>query len=293
MEYNGVVLLNKPQGPTSHDMIYELRRIYSTKKVGHTGTLDPMATGVLPVCIGNATKASDMLLSENKEYVAGIKFGIATDTGDITGIVTDRSNIIPDKEALLNALDSFVGVYMQIPPMYSAKKVNGKKLCDLAREGKTLDRKPVPVEVYKIELLENKSENDDFCIRVSCSKGTYIRVLCEDIGKKLGTFACMSSLTRTCSGEFKIENAYTLDELKCAARNGNLFETLIPTEKLFKYPKIILSEKQSARMKNGVFVSHPDITDGGIYRVFDSESMFFAIAECVDGRLRIKKSFRG
>ena len=140
MEYNGVVLLNKPEGPTSHDMIYELRRIYSTKKVGHTGTLDPIATGVLPVCIGNATKASDMLLSHNKEYIAGIKFGFSTDTGDISGNIINKSDVIPDKAALLKAIDSFVGVYNQIPPMYSAKKIGGKKLYEYAREGKEIER---------------------------------------------------------------------------------------------------------------------------------------------------------
>ncbi len=291
MEYNGVVLLNKPMGPTSHDMIYELRRIYSTKRVGHTGTLDPMATGVLPVCIGNATKASDMLLSEKKEYIAGIKFGIATDTGDITGNTIAETGVIPDKSSLLNVLQSFVGEYMQIPPMYSAKKVGGKKLCDLAREGKTIMREPVPVQIFDIELLD--SEGCDFVFRVACSKGTYIRVLCEDIGKKLGTVACMSSLIRTGSGDFRIENTYTIDELKALKENGTLSKTLIPTEKLFDYPEITLNKKQSDRMKNGVFVSHPEISNGGLYKVFDFEGVFFAIAECVEGRLRIKKSFRG
>lgn len=293
MEYNGVVLLNKPMGPTSHDMIYELRRIYSTKKVGHTGTLDPMATGVLPICIGNATKASDMLLCEKKEYVAGIKFGIATDTGDITGNTVEEGFSVSDRDLISKVLKSFVGEYIQVPPMYSAKKIGGKKLCDLAREGKVIEREPVPVEIYDIELLDSFNDIGDFTIRVSCSKGTYIRVLCEDIGKKLGTVACMSSLLRTASGDFKIENTYTLSELKSAAESGTLSKTLIPTEMLFDFPAVTLSKKQSDRMKNGVFVSHPGICDGVTYKVFDSDGVFFALSECLDGRLRIKKSFRG
>ncbi|MBQ7974811.1 MAG: tRNA pseudouridine(55) synthase TruB [Clostridia bacterium] len=292
MEYNGVVLLNKPMGPTSHDMIYELRRIFSTKRVGHTGTLDPMATGVLPVCIGNATKASDMLLCEKKEYIAGIKFGISTDTGDITGNVVSENGFMPDSEALISVLEEFKGKQMQVPPMYSAKKVNGKKLYDLAREGKTVEREPVPIEIYDIELVGEDRLQNSYSVRVLCSKGTYVRVLCEDIGKKLGTPACMSSLVRTASGDFRIESTYTVNELKEAAEKGTLSETLIPTAKLFSYPEITLSEKQSERMKNGVFVSHPGISDGMVYRVFDSDGVFFAIAECINGRLKIIKSFR-
>ncbi len=292
MEYNGVVLLNKPMGPTSHDMIYELRRIFSTKRVGHTGTLDPMATGVLPVCIGNATKASDMLLCEKKEYIAGIKFGISTDTGDITGNVVSENGFMPDSEALISVLEEFKGKQMQVPPMYSAKKVNGKKLYDLAREGKTVEREPVPIEIYDIELVGEDRLQNSYSVRVLCSKGTYVRVLCEDIGKKLGTPACMSSLVRTASGDFRIESTYTVNELKEAAEKGTLSETLIPTAKLFSYPEITLSKKQSERMKNGVFVSHPGISDGMVYRVFDSDGVFFAIAECINGRLKIIKSFR-
>ena len=291
MEYNGIILLNKPQGPTSHDMIYQMRRIFGTKKVGHTGTLDPLATGVLPICIGNATKASDMLLAEKKEYVAQLVFGLSTDTGDITGTVTEKSSFIPTEEEIKATLGGFVGEIMQTPPMYSAKKQGGKKLYELAREGQVVERKAVPITVYEAEFLGKGASENSYSIRFLCSKGTYIRVLCEDIGKKLGTLAVMSSLCRTSSGSFRIENSYTIEDLM-AMNESELNEAFIKTEDLFDFKKIYLSAKQSDRMKNGVFVSHPEISDGNQYSVYDSEGVFFAVAECIEGRLRIKKSFR-
>ena len=291
MEYNGIILLNKPQGPTSHDMIYQIRKIFGTKKVGHTGTLDPLATGVLPICVGNATKASDMLLSEKKEYIAELVFGYSTDTGDITGNITENCSVIPLEKDVQNILNEFVGEIMQTPPMYSAKKQSGKKLYELAREGLIVERKAVPITVYEAEYMGRGKLQNSYRVRFLCSKGTYIRVLCEDIGKKLGSLAVMSSLCRTASGNFKIENSYTIDELKAMSENG-LYASLIKTEDLFTYKKIYLSAKQSDRMKNGVFVSHPEISEGNIYSVYDSSGVFFAVAECKDGRLRIKKSFR-
>lgn len=291
MEFNGIILLNKPQGPTSHDMIYEMRRIFRTRKVGHTGTLDPLATGVLPVCIGNATKASDMLLAEKKEYVAELVFGFCTDTGDITGTVTEKSYVIPTEEEVENTVGGFVGEIMQTPPMYSAKKQDGKKLYELAREGQVVERKAVPVTVFESEFLGRGALENSYRVRFLCSKGTYIRVLCEDIGKRLGSLAVMSSLCRISSGNFRLENAYTPDQLKIMS-DTELFNCLIKTEDLFDFKKIYLSAKQSDRMKNGVFVSHPEISDGNKYSVYDSNGVFFAVAECIDGRLRIKKSFR-
>lgn len=292
MDYNGIILLNKEQGPTSHDMVYEMRRIFNTRKVGHTGTLDPMATGVLPICIGNATKASDMLLCEKKEYIAEIKFGFCTDTGDITGSIIQTSDYIPDIESVTSAAHSMCGQIMQTPPMYSAKKQNGKKLYELARSGQVVERAAVPVEIYSAEVLGEGEKENTYSIKFSCSKGTYIRVLCEDIGKKLNACACMSALCRTASGDFRIENSHTVSELKEMSESNKLSELLIPTCELFDYNKITLNPKQSDRMKNGVFVSHPEIKDGEKYRVFDSDNTFFAVARCVDGRLRIEKSFR-
>ena len=289
---NGVILLNKTQGPTSHDMIYEIRRIFKTKKVGHTGTLDPMATGVLPICIGNATKASDMLLSQKKEYVAEITFGIGTDTGDVTGNIISSSYFDANIERIREVIRSYVGDVMQTPPMYSAKKVNGKKLYELARAGQEIQREPVKIHIYETEYLGQGENANSFKFRVVCSKGTYIRVLCEDIGALYGCPACMSALCRTKTGAFSIEDSYTIEEIKRIVESGDADKLIIPTSELFDYDKIVLSEKQSERTKSGVFVSHPNIEENKLYRVFDNNNEFFAIGVCIEGRLRIKKSFR-
>ena len=290
MDLNGIILLDKPNGKTSHDMVYEMRRIAGTRRVGHTGTLDPLATGVLPMCVGSATKASDMLMSEKKEYIAELILGKQTDTGDCEGQVIFEGEEVCDAEKIKEAVMSFVGEQLQVPPMYSAKKQGGKKLYELAREGITVEREPVKINIYDIEVID--IFQNVVSIRVSCSKGTYIRVLCEDIGKKLGTFAYMNKLRRTASGEFTIDMCKTPEELKKLADENRLEEVLIPVSELFDYEKISLSDKQSARFKNGVFVSHPHIENGVLYRVFDNEGEFLAVAECVDGRLRIKKSVR-
>ncbi len=290
MEINGIILLDKPGGKTSHDMVYEMRRIAGTRRVGHTGTLDPMATGVLPMCIGSATKASDMLMSEKKEYIAELILGKQTDTGDCEGQVIFEGEEVCDEDKIKEAVMSFVGEQLQVPPMYSAKKQGGKKLYELAREGITVEREPAKINIFNIEVISICKNVVN--IRVCCSKGTYIRVLCEDIGKKLGTYAYMNKLRRTASGEFEISMCKTPEELKKLAEENRLEEVLIPVSELFDYEKIKLSDKQSARFKNGVFVSHPGIENGALYRVFDNEGEFLAVAECVDGRLRIKKSFR-
>jgi len=290
LELNGIILLDKPCGKTSHDMVYELRRLAGTRRVGHTGTLDPLATGVLPMCIGSATKASDMLMSEKKEYIAELILGAQTDTGDCEGKVLFTGEKSFPEDKIKDAVLSFKGEQLQIPPMYSAKKQGGKKLYELAREGITIEREPVPINIYSIEALD--ISKNCVTIRVCCSKGTYIRVLCEDIGKKLGTYAYMNKLRRISSGEFNIDNCKTPEELKQLAEENRLHEVLIPVSELFDYKKITLSEKQSDRFKSGVFVSHPGIEEGILYRVFDDKGEFFAVAVCVDGRLRIKKSFR-
>ncbi len=292
MSYNGIVVLNKPQGPTSHDMINRLRKIFGTKRVGHTGTLDPMAEGVLVVCIGNATKASDMILNEKKEYIAGIKFGVSTDTGDITGTIVKTDDTSIDAEALESTLVKLKGDLMQVPPMYSAKKVNGKKLYELARIGETIHREPAKITIYEAQVLESVAcEKNTFKIKVVCSKGTYIRTYCEDVAKYLNTVGCMSSLVRTASGKFSVDKSYTIEDLEDLASDGELSKALIPTDELFDYAKVELSKKQSDRFKNGVFVSHPLVVDGEYYRVYDSDKNFIAVAVCIEGRLRIKKSF--
>lgn len=213
-DINGVIIVNKHAGVTSHDIVAKIRRIYGTKKVGHTGTLDPMATGVLPILIGRAAKAAEYLVSDSKRYIAGIKLGIETDTEDITGKILKTSDTLPGKTEFFEVCKEFVGEIYQTPPMYSAIKVGGKKLVDLAREGKEVERTPRKIEIKSI-LPEEVSEKEGiYTLDVECSKGTYIRTLCADIGKKLGCGAAMSSLERTRSGNFDIKDAYTVCELE-------------------------------------------------------------------------------
>ncbi len=231
MEPTGVILLNKPAGLTSHDCVNRMRRLFNTKKVGHTGTLDPMATGVLPILVGRATKAADLLVSDNKKYRAGLKLGITTDTEDVTGTVISVTDVIPPKEQVHIACAGFVGDIMQTPPMYSALKVGGKKLVDLAREGVTVERAARPITVYSITVSDGASPAD-YILDVHCSKGTYIRTLCADIGASLGCGGAMSGLMRTASGNFHIADCTTLDELEKMTEEER-YSLLLPIESLF------------------------------------------------------------
>ena len=202
---DGIINVYKEEGFTSHDVVAKLRGICRQKKIGHTGTLDPQATGVLPVCLGSATRACEMLTDRTKEYVAELLLGQMTDTQDITGTVLEEKDVKVTEEAVRETVLSFVGDYMQIPPMYSALKVNGKKLCDLAREGKTVERQARPVKILTIDILDVTLPR--VRMRVHCSKGTYIRTLCQDIGEKLGCGGCMESLLRTQVSEFLLKDA--------------------------------------------------------------------------------------
>ena len=202
---NGIVIINKEKGYTSHDVCAKVRGILRQKKVGHTGTLDPDATGVLPVCLGNATKLCDVLTDKTKEYVATLLLGTVTDTLDIGGVVLSQNPVLVSEEEVREAVLSFLGKSMQIPPMYSALKQNGKKLYELARAGIEVERQPRPIEIFEIEILDINLPRVE--IRILCSKGTYIRSLCDDIGKKLGCGACMENLVRTRVGSFLIENS--------------------------------------------------------------------------------------
>ena len=212
MNVDGVILINKPMGITSHDVVGRIRRLYGTRKVGHTGTLDPMATGVMAVLIGRATKASDFILAEDKKYIAGLTLGLRTDTLDTTGSVISSSNNIPTQEQFMNCLEKFRGRILQIPPMYSALKVDGKKLCDLARQGIEVERKGREIEIYSLEA--ERVSHKEYKLEVYCSKGTYIRTLCDDIGNALGCGGVMNSLERTASGSFKLEDCHTLEEIE-------------------------------------------------------------------------------
>ena len=230
VEPSGILLINKHAGATSHDIVNKVRRAMHTKRVGHTGTLDPMATGVLPILVGRAVKASDFLVAEDKEYIAEMTLGIRTDTDDITGEILEKCDNISDESAVNEAISSFIGEIEQIPPMYSAIKVGGVKLVDLAREGITIERKSRNVKINSIE--SEKISDTVYRMRVSCSKGTYIRTLCHDIGEKLGCGAAMSALQRTKSGSFTIENSYTIEDLENLTIEERA-KLVKPTEELF------------------------------------------------------------
>lgn len=248
---HGIINVYKEKGFTSHDVVAKLRGIVGQKKIGHTGTLDPDATGVLPVCLGKATKLCDLLTDKNKTYEAVLLLGKTTDTQDITGeVLEEKSTEALTEEKVREAIEGFIGDYEQIPPMYSALKVNGKKLYELAREGKVIERKARPVKILDIQILE--IDLPKVRMEVSCSKGTYIRTLCHDIGEKLGCGGCMESLIRTRVSTFRIEDAKTLDEIETLKQEGKLAELLVPIDAMFPfYPKITVKDDWKAFAKNG------------------------------------------
>ncbi len=288
---NGIININKPLGMTSHDVVGRLRRILGIKKIGHTGTLDPDASGVLPMCIGRATKTADMLTAQNKQYIAEVTLGSATTTLDASGEVTETSEVNVDEGDIQSVVTEFVGDIMQIPPMYSAIKIDGKRLYELAREGVEVERKPRPVTIEKIEILGIDLGNKKFSMKVDCSKGTYIRTLCDDIGRRLGCLAHMSALIRTRSGRFCIDDAYTLDEVEKMAGEGDM-SFLVPIDKVFEeLPKLILSSRRAKLMCNGVRISAQGIIDGEAYRVYDESGSFLTISEAENGQLKILKTF--
>lgn len=279
-KYSGVLILNKPEGITSHDAVNKMRRIFSTKKVGHTGTLDPMATGVLPILIGNAVKASEYLMSEDKEYIATMVLGIETDTEDTSGMTVKTSDNIPSDEKVYEAVSSFLGDYDQIPPMYSALKVGGEKLYDKARRGEVIEREARRVRVDSIEA--KKLSDKIWEVKTAVSKGTYIRTLVADIGRRLGCGGAMGSLIRTKTGDFTLENSYTIEDVE---KTENLESLLIPTEALFKKnKKVELSDFYLRLALNGaeIYLSRAGITnaeEGERLRMCDKDGKFFALGE--------------
>lgn len=247
---NGILNVYKEAGWTSHDVVAKLRRIAGQKKIGHTGTLDPDAVGVLPVCLGKATKVADLLMDETKTYEAVLLLGTVTDTQDTGGRVLETRPVTCGIPELSACLESFLGEQMQVPPMYSALKQNGKKLYELAREGKIVERSPRKVHFYEITLLE--AELPRARIRITCSRGTYIRTLCEDIGKKLGCGGCMEQLVRTRVGDFSLEEARTLSQIQQKAQEGGLEELLTPVDEIFReYPRAFVREEADRAAKNG------------------------------------------
>ena len=286
--YNGIIVINKPKGFTSHDVVGKVRRILNMRKVGHTGTLDPEATGVLPVCVGKGTKISDMLMVSDKMYTAEVKLGVVTDTQDIYGNVIktgDASHIT--KADIKDAIEHFTGEIEQIPPMYSAIKINGQKMYELARKGVEVERKSRKITIYSIELID--VVGDTFTMSVSCSKGTYIRTLCNDIGEYLSCGACMQSLERTKSSVFGIEDAITLENLENAVLNNNVNDVIIPIDSIFKdYVKFVADDDIKKRLLNGA-ASTVELNEG-TYRVYDKQDNFLAIGkvEIINGKNKIK-----
>lgn len=228
---NGIIIIDKEPGFTSHDVVAKLRGICGQKKIGHTGTLDPAATGVLPVCLGSATKLCDMLTDRNKEYVAELLLGVETDTQDTTGQVLSRHAVTVTESEVREACAHFEGDYAQVPPMYSALKVNGKKLYELAREGKEVERQPRHVTIHELEILRLELPTVKF--RTVCSKGTYIRTLCADIGAALGCGGAMQSLRRTAVGAFRLDSALTIGEVQQRKDQGRLAEAVLPVDSVF------------------------------------------------------------
>lgn len=279
---SGILTINKSAGMTSHDVVNKIRRLYGTKKVGHAGTLDPDATGVLVVLVGRAAKAAEFAVCERKEYRAGLLLGITTDTQDTSGKILSSSDNIPPKEEVLEAVNSFSGEIMQIPPMYSALKVGGKKLCDIARAGITVEREARPITIYSIKA---DGDGKNYTLDVSCSAGTYIRTLCHDIGEKLGCGGAMSSLVRKASGGFSIENAVTLEEIE-RMDISERESLLMPTENLFKELQTVKLPAFYERLaQNGAEIYQKKIgtsfENGTLLRVYGKDG-FFGIGKVSD-----------
>ncbi len=279
---DGVLIINKPKGFTSHDVINVLRKTLNTKKIGHTGTLDPNATGVLPILIGTATKISKYLIEHDKTYIATMKLGEKTDTGDADGIITNKDLNFQgvSYEQVKKVLKIFIGKQKQIPPNYSAIKINGKKAYEYARSGQVVDIEPRNIEIYDINLI--KLEDKEITFEVTCSKGTYIRTLCEDIALKLGTIGYMKELIRTEVNNFKIENAVTINEVK--ENIAIVKEKIISIEKIFKdKQKINLNDRKKELFLNGVRLTFKEPDD--IYTIYNN-NQFIGLGLIKDNLLK-------
>ncbi len=282
---NGIVIVDKPADWTSQDVTARLRRVFQTRRIGHGGTLDPMATGVLPVFVGRATRGVEFFEHAQKTYEAVLRLGISTDTEDMTGTVLEEKPVSVSRELLEQTLEQFRGDIFQIPPMYSALKVNGQKLCDLARKGKEVERTPRKITIFTLECLAF----DGVCatLRVACSKGTYIRTLCKDIGEALGCGGCMERLRRTAAGEYTIGEAVPLQELLDATEPEKYLRTV---DTMFRnHPAVTLTAKQETRCRNGNAFSVQMAE--GTYRAYSAGGEFLMLAEVKDGVMSTIKSF--
>ena len=282
---DGIVIVDKPEGWTSQDVVSKLRGVFQTRRIGHGGTLDPMATGVLPVFVGRATRGVEFFEHAEKTYETVLRLGLTTDTEDITGTVLTEQDAFVTGSQLEEVLARFRGQIQQIPPMYSAIKVNGQKLCDLARKGRELERKPRTITIHELTLLG--MEADGIHLRVRCSKGTYIRTLCKDIGEALGCGGCMAALRRVTAGEYTIENAVPLQTL---IESSDPSGYLLPVDSMFRqYPAVTLTEKQEKCCRNGVAFTC-NLAEG-TYRVYNKNGEFLALSHMVEGKLTTIKSF--
>lgn len=274
MAISGILLVDKPSGMTSHDVVAQIRGIIGIHQVGHTGTLDPMATGLLPVCVGRATRAADAVLTGGKQYIAELQTGIETDTEDSTGIILRRSDKIVGSAELLKVLPRFTGRQMQMPPMYSAIKVGGVKLYKLARQGIEKKREPREITVDRIELINENPEEGKWTLVIDCSKGTYVRTLCADIGRELGCGGVMSSLRRTKTGEYDLKDAKTLDEIRELADRGELVQCLLPVDTVYKsLPEATADLWGENRVRHGASIPEghyaaPDFSDSENCRIY-------------------------
>jgi len=282
---NGIVIVDKPQGWTSQDVTARLRRVFNTRRIGHGGTLDPMATGVLPVFVGRATRGVEFFEHAEKTYETILRLGITTDTEDITGTVLTEQDVFVTGEMVETVLARFRGEILQVPPMYSALKVNGQKLYDLARKGKEVARQPRPITIHELTLLG--MEADGVHLRVRCSKGTYIRTLCKDIGAALGCGGCMAALRRVAAGAYTIEEAVPLQTL-LDTETPEAYLRAVDTM-FAQYPQVTLTQKQALRCRNGnsFTVRLPD----GTYRAYDPDGEFLMLAKVEESVMSTIKSF--
>ena len=282
---DGIVIVDKPQDWTSQDVTARLRRVFHTRRIGHGGTLDPMATGVLPVFVGRATRGVEFFEHAEKTYETVLRLGLTTDTEDITGAVLTETPVSVTDEQIEAALAAFRGEIMQVPPMYSALKVNGQKLCDLARKGKTVERQPRPITIHELTLLERGVNT--LRLRVRCSKGTYIRTLCKDIGEELGCGGCMESLRRVSAGEYTIDEAVPLQELLDTTQAAKYLRSV---DTMFRnYPAVTLTANQEIRCRNGnaFSVKLPE----GTFRAYSQSGEFLMLAKVENGVMTTIKSF--
>lgn len=295
---DGIINVYKEKGFTSHDVVAKLRGILHIKKIGHTGTLDPDAVGVLPVCIGKGTKLCDMITDTDKTYEAVMLLGISTDTQDISGNVLSKKEVDVDEKTLIETVDSFVGEYKQIPPMYSAIKVNGRKLYQLAREGIEIERSPRDVYIRSIHINDMNLQDGEpsVTMTVSCSKGTYIRTLCNDIGEKLGCGACMKSLSRTRVGRFYIDDSYTINQIAALNLKGELSSIVAPVDSMFDYPRIQINKEYDKMLYNGNLLplSAGKALDMGLadmVRIYNESGEFIGIYSMDDSGYKPVKIF--